>query len=201
MVVHELAVGLESLLREQQELRWERKVKAAALAAGSKDEQRAPPADQGKDTGTTGAAGAVGATPHQINASYPGLRWVHKDPPVCTVDGFLTPSECRRLRAAAAAAGPDGQVRLAPSPLGESLYTDNPGVRTSHTAYLGGEDERTVEVVRGRIEELTLLPRSQFERAQVARYLPGMRGVDLIMRFLCFVSPFFFQKASLKTKL
>lgn len=99
-----------------------------------------------------------------INKDYPGLKRVHDQPPVYTVDAFLTPEECTRLQDAARAGlkrsivvdGKDGKVS-APS-------------RTSESCYLNKADTTWLS---DKIVALTGQPAANQEPAQVARYTEG----------------------------
>ena len=99
-----------------------------------------------------------------LNQDYPGLKRVHDQPPVYTVDNFLTPEECAKLQSDAAAGlkrsivvdGKDGKVS-APS-------------RTSESCYL---NKASTTWLSDKIVALTGQPAANQEPAQVARYTTG----------------------------
>lgn len=100
-----------------------------------------------------------------INVQCPGLRLLHRSPPIYTVENFLTPQECDFLVAAASDS-------FEPAPIvGKGLGEISPS-RTSSTCYLARED---VPQYMRKVQLLTGKPMEHFELPQVGRYLPTQK--------------------------
>jgi prolyl 4-hydroxylase len=96
------------------------KLSPEVLAAGGVDVAKEPP--QARES----LAGFLRSNFVPVNLSYPGLRMQNIDPPVITVDNFLTAEQCDALVAAAR-----GSNRMAKSAVGG--VTDDKDIRTSST--------------------------------------------------------------------
>lgn len=100
-----------------------------------------------------------------VNPNYPGLQLLHPNPPVFSVENFLTPAECDFLIHASNDA-------LGPAPVvGKGAGEVSPS-RTNSTCYLARED--LPEYLR-KVGVLTGKPAEHCELPQVGRYLPSQQ--------------------------
>jgi prolyl 4-hydroxylase len=100
-----------------------------------------------------------------VNLQYPGLQQIYYDPPIYSVDNFLTPEECQFLINAA-------DDSFTPAPVvgkgaGEVSHT-----RTSSTCYLDRDD---LPNLLRKVSTLTLKPMEHMELPQVGRYLSSQQ--------------------------
>jgi prolyl 4-hydroxylase len=108
-----------------------------------------------------------------VNPHYPGLQMIHSNPPIFTVQNFLTPFECQFLiHAASDSFGPapvvgPGSGEISPS-------------RTSSTCYLARED--LPDYLR-KVSLLTGKPVEHCELPQVGRYLPSQQYLQHLDAF------------------
>lgn len=100
-----------------------------------------------------------------INPNYPGVRVVSSDPPVFTVDNFLTPLECQFLVTVASDS-------FGPAPVVGKGVGEISASRTSSTCYLARED--LADYMR-KVSLLTGKPIEHCELPQVGRYLPSQQ--------------------------
>ena len=111
-----------------------------------------------------------GFTHMPLNTQYPGLKRIHEQPPVYTVEHFLSADECLAL---VSAAGP----LLRPS----KTHTPNglratPG-RTSMTCHLAKQTLPCPHLLQ-KIHHLTNTPYEHMELPQVARYVSSQRYLN-----------------------
>jgi prolyl 4-hydroxylase len=97
-----------------------------------------------------------------VNPNYPNLKVLHQNPPIFTVDNFLTSAECDFLITIA-------QDCFSPAPVVGSGAGEVSPSRTSSTCYLARED--LPEYLR-KVSYLTGKPVEHFELPQVGRYFP-----------------------------
>jgi len=107
----------------------------------------------------------VGSSPpifNMINPNYPGSALIHADPPIFSVQNFLTPEECDYLIHLASDS-------FGPAPVVGKGFGEISASRTSSTCYLARED------VPGYMNKVTTLiqkPINHCELPQIGRYLP-----------------------------
>lgn len=105
-----------------------------------------------------------------INPDYPGLRRIHKDPPIYVIEQFLTDSECSAL---IQTAGPLLQRSKTHAAAGSEATKG----RTSLTCHLP-KSVYPCPILLDKIHALTGKPRGHMELPQVARYASSQRYVE-----------------------
>jgi prolyl 4-hydroxylase len=103
----------------------------------------------------------------KINVSYPGVKQVHANPPVFTVENFISPEECAWLMETSS-----GLMTRAPvvtrGTTKEASGTNE--IRTASTCFLSREE---MPSIYQKLEECVGKPREHCELLQIGRYCHG----------------------------
>ena len=112
------------------------------------------------------APGALDAHCPNLDHAFPGLRVLHLDPPVLTVDGFFSDAECDAYRALEHATETGDAHMLAQS----ATFSGASDARTSTTWFLRYQ---AVPKLLAAVSALLGAPLEHFEEPQLVRYQAG----------------------------
>ncbi len=105
----------------------------------------------------------------EIDLNYPGLRVLHLDPPVLTVDNFFSPEECDEFHALHASPADEGAAHE----LAQSATFGGSTTRTSTTWFIAYQ--RATALLARSSALLGVDDIRRFEEPQLVRYRPGQQ--------------------------